>query len=43
MIKVKVTLQQDKKARRGNRVQLYYFFNLGARCEWVTNAIPRTL
>ena len=31
----------------GNRgeveIQLYSFFNLGARCEWVVNATPRPL
>jgi len=28
---------------RGVKVQLYFFFNLGARWKWVVNATPRPL
>ena len=31
------------KAQRGVEVQLYSYFNLGARCGWVVNAKPRPL
>ena len=31
------------KAQSGVEVQLYSFFNLGARCGWVVNAKPRPL
>jgi hypothetical protein len=31
--KVKFTLAQAMKTQRGVKVQLYSFFNLGARCE----------
>jgi hypothetical protein len=34
-VKVKVTLEQATKAQRGVQVQVYYFFNLGARLDWV--------
>jgi hypothetical protein len=42
-IKVKVTLEQATKAQRGVEVQLYSFFNIGARWGWVVNATPRPL
>jgi hypothetical protein len=31
------------KAQKGIEVQLYSFFNLGARWRWVVNATPRPL
>jgi hypothetical protein len=41
--KVKVALKQSMKVLRGVEVQLYSFFNLGARWGWVVNATPRQL
>jgi len=41
-VKVNVTLQQATKAQRG-KVELYSFFNLGARWGWVVNATPKLL
>jgi hypothetical protein len=31
------------KAKRGSEVQLYSFFYLGARWEWVVKAMPKSL
>jgi hypothetical protein len=42
-VKVKFTLEQATKAQRGSGVKLYSFFNLGTRCGWVVNAMPRQL
>jgi hypothetical protein len=42
-VKVKFALQQVTKAQRGVEVQLYSFFNLGARWGWVVNVTPRPL
>jgi len=41
--KVTFTLVHATKAQRGSRLQLYCFFNLGARWGWVVNAKPRLL
>ena len=40
-----VTLEQATKAKMGSRgiAQLYTFFNLGARWEWMVNVTPRPL
>ena len=42
-VNVKFTLARTMKAQRGSGVQLYSFFNLGARWVWVVNATPRPL
>ena len=42
-VKVKFTLDQAMKAQRGIDVQLYSFFNLDARWEWVVNTTSRPL
>ena len=42
-LKVNFSLEQAKKAKRGVELQLYSFFNLGARCGWVINAKPPPL
>jgi hypothetical protein len=33
-------LEQPMKTKRGNRLKLYYFFNLGAIKGWVVDATP---
>jgi len=38
-----MTLEQATKAQRESRCKLYFFFNLGARWEWVVNATIRSL
>jgi hypothetical protein len=40
-VKVKVALEQAKKATEGAEIQLYSFFSLGARQAWVFNATSR--
>jgi len=35
------TLEQATKTQRGVEVELYSFFNLGARWTWVVNATSR--
>ena len=42
-IKVKFTLEQTKNVQRGVEVWLYSFFNLGCRCGWVVDTMPRPL
>jgi hypothetical protein len=42
-VKVKVTLEHTPKIQRGENVQLYSFFNLDARWEWMVNATFRPL
>ena len=42
-VKVKIALQEVKKAQRGNINVVLLFFNLGASWEWVVNATPRPL
>jgi hypothetical protein len=42
-VKVKFTLEQAIKGERGVDLELYSFFNLGARWERVFNATPRPL
>jgi hypothetical protein len=37
--KVNFTLEQAMKAEKGCRLQFYYFFNLGARCGWLSQHI----
>jgi hypothetical protein len=39
-VKVKITLEQTTKTRRGSDIYLYSFFNLGAGCGWVIDARP---
>ena len=43
ILKVEVTLEQATKAQGKVKVQLYSFFNLGARLGWVVNAATQTL
>jgi hypothetical protein len=39
----KFILEQAMKIRGGSKIQLYSFFNLGARLKWVVNATLRPL
>ena len=39
-VKVKFALEQTTKRREGAEVQLYFFFNLGARWRWVVTPRP---
>jgi hypothetical protein len=42
--KVNFALEQAMKAQKGNRgIQLYCFFNLGARYRWVVSVTLRSL
>jgi len=43
LLTVQFTLQNAMKAYRGTELQLYSFFNPGARWEWVFNATPQPL
>ena len=40
-VKVKFTLEQATKFQRRSRSIAVLCFNIGARCGWVVNAIPR--
>jgi hypothetical protein len=42
-VKVTFTVEKDTKAQRGVDVELYSFFNFGARRGWVINATLRPL
>jgi hypothetical protein len=42
-VKLKVTVEEARKAQSGVQVELYSFFNLGLRRGWVVNATPRPL
>ena len=39
-VKVRLTLDKPQKPKGGVKVQLYSFFNLGARWGWVVNVTP---
>jgi hypothetical protein len=39
-VKIKFTLEHATKPIGGVEVQIYSFFNLGARWGWVVNATP---